>query len=367
MATHAFQVWVSTASIKIPLMKKSVFISIGLCLALVIAIGSCRKPAKDNATTPAPATTGTNTTTTTYNPPTYYYADKSKLNALFAAFRSTPQQFTVRAGSRRVVYGSRGTRLTFYPNSFADAAGNIIKDVDIKILLTEMYKPGDMIANRATTVSGGTLLQSGGQVRITATRGSEQVYATKYGIGFPQPAPSTQSMALFYGNTANADSVTSWGSASTTAGTTASGTTTSADTSMPGKAGDYYYFDSCTEFNWVNCDYFYGYTSPLTNVNIVTPDTSFNASNTQAYLVFPSINSVTNTSSYSAATHTFSLYQPSYLVPIGMEMHLVVMSNKSGKYYYYQKKGIFISANMTENVVMTEKPLAEIKSLLSAL
>lgn len=48
-------------------------------------------------------------------------SDRSYLNSLFAPFRTTPQTLTVTAGMYAEVTGAKGTKLTFYPNSFKDA------------------------------------------------------------------------------------------------------------------------------------------------------------------------------------------------------------------------------------------------------
>ena len=75
------------------------------------------------------------------------------LNQLFSGLRSTPQNFTVTAGRDTTIYGTNNTLLHFYTNSFKDAGGNIIQSGTVYIQLIEMYKPGDMICNRATTMA----------------------------------------------------------------------------------------------------------------------------------------------------------------------------------------------------------------------
>lgn len=295
--------------------------------------------------------------------------DLTKLNSLFDSLRPAPQNFVVTAGFLQTVYGANGTKLTFYPNSFKDANGNTLKGDTIHIQLTEVYTIGAMIANRAGTVSNGQLLTSGGQVLITATSNGQQVFANRYGIGFKQAAPSQQPMLLFYGNTNTPDSVVAWmnpGSPQT--GAYVTGTTASSDTSIVyvitptgtdtittrSAVMQYYQFDSCSSFNWINCDYFYSSASQLTDVTVFVPDTSFNQSNTEVFVVFPTINAAAHMSQYNAAAHSFDLPK-GYYIPVGEPIDIVVATNKNGAYYYFQQTGIttvtglFVFANMSQS------------------
>jgi hypothetical protein len=331
-----------------------------MMVMILLLAASCKKPqTKSSLPTPTPTPTVTPTPTPTITPTASY--SKKNLNKLFSALKSTPQSFTVTAGTYRTVVGAAGTILKFYPNSFKDASGTIITSGTITIKLTEMYKPGQMIANRATTTANGELLRSGGQVYISATKSGSEVYANKYGIAFEQPGSSGQPMNLFYGNTNNADSVTTWTAADTTkAGVAVSGTVVDSFSFR-------YEFDSCTDFRWVNCDYFYRVSAgSLTNISVVVPDTSFNYSNTQVFLVFPTENIATYLGSYDFGTHAFSL-QASYKIPIGSGITLVAITNKNGVYYFYKQTGITVSSNMTLNATMISQTLTTILSQLSTL
>jgi len=307
------------------------------------------------------------TKTTTITPPVYplppYYTNKTKLNKLFSALRSTPQSLTAIAGIKNSVAGANGTVLTFYPNSFKDASGHTITSGTINIQLTEMYKPGQMIANRATATSGGIPLISGGQVCISATKNGQEVYASKYGIAFPQPVTSGQHMNLFYGNTSNADSLVTWTVADTSkAGTRASGTMYDSAYSVNVR----YEFDSCANFHWINCDYFYSYSGPLTDIKVVVNDTSFNPSNTEVFLVFPTINSVATLDYYNSATSTFDL-SPGHFVSVGFPIDVVVITNKNGNYYYFQQTGITTTNGLSITGHMISHTLSYIAAELSTL
>jgi hypothetical protein len=340
-------------------MKKQLLYLLALGLSGILFFESCERKTDPN---PMPVTNNNNTNNNNNNNNNISGISKTNLNNLFNPLRSTPQSFTVTAGSSQTVTGTQGTVLKFYPNSFKNAQGAIINSGTVTIKLVEMYKPGDMIANRASTVANGKPLISGGQVNIKATINGQEVYANKYSISFAETAPSIQPMALYYGNTNNADSITSWSIADTTGnGTTTNGTI--ADTST----NDYFHvFDSCTSFNWINCDYFYNDPSPLTNIFVVMPDTTFIPSNTQVFLVFPTINSATYLGQYDLGTSTFSLYT-SYFIPIGMTIHIVAIAEKNGQFYYFQQTGLTTTLNMSVNAVMTPQTQSYILTQLSLL
>jgi hypothetical protein len=332
-------------------MERLKYFSLAVCGALLF-VTACNK---DYDTGSPSATSQGPVQTSTYS--------KTGLRQLFAPLQPSMQSFSVPAGMNATVTGAQGTKLIFYPNSFRNAAGQIVSSGTVQISLLEATKPGSMIAARAATiVSGGGLLQSGGQVYVSATMGGQELQANTYGIAFAQPAYSSQPMALYYGNMNNADSVVEWRSSVSGTGTTSSGTRSD---SAKGMMMWYHQFDSCTSFHWINCDYFYN-KSPITGISAVTPDTSFNGRNSSVFIVFPSINSVSYMGSYAGATHTFSL-NSGYEVPVGMSVHIIGISKKNGNYYYSEQLNQTISNNMSINLPLQQQPLSYIQSHLLAL
>lgn len=224
-----------------------------------------------------------------------------------------------------------------------------------------------MIANRATTSADNKPLISGGQVYIKATRNGQEVFARKYGIGFKQASTSSQPMGLYYGNTANADSVVVWGQADSAVGSFAPKTTT--DTTHDTSGGSTWYFnsmyifDSCTNFGWINCDHFMSSGGTLTNVTCSVPDNSYNWSTTQVYVVIPSINSVM--SAYSASSSSAAFMASN--IPIGTAIRVVAIAKKGNDYYYAEHSGLTVTANMTADLSFSSKSLSDIKALLTGL
>ena len=323
-------------------------ISVVVYIAVVAMMAACKKTER--------STSSTTPIQDVVIPPVY---DRSQLNNLFSAFRPVAENLTVTAGVHQVVTAAGGTRLTFYPHSFKDAAGHTITSGTVNIAITEMYKPGDVIANRATTNSNYGLLVSGGQIKLKATKAGQEVFANKYGVAFARPGYSAQRMVLYYGNTNNADSLARWTVSDTTAGMVALGTVY--DSMLVG-APYSYPFDSCTSFNWINCDYFTSY-SPVTTISVTPTDTTFNCSNTEVFLVFPGINAVASANTYDPYTYTFS----SSMMPVGLSVDVVVIANIGGNYYYYQEIGVPVTTAMTFHPVMAPHTLGYIQSALAAL
>jgi len=300
------------------------------------------------------------------NPTTIINSSQS-LNQLFAGLRYTPQGLSVQAGRDTIVYGTKGTMLHFYANSFKTAAGSIILSGTIYIQLVEMYTAGDMIANRTSTITAsGKLIQSTGQVNIVATMNGETVYANKYGIGFAQTAASSQKMELFYGSTNTSDSTANWTVCDTTKpGTTAIGIDSAGNpifysnsTYVPPPKPWYYVFDSCSSFNFVNSDYWWN-SGPIYPMTVLMPDTSFNRRNTQVYVTLLSdkVNLVMDDNDSGGFVQ--------YMVP-GLNYTLVAITNKNGIYYFCQQSGITASG-LRVSVALSQDSEGDIQSRLLGL
>lgn len=334
------------------------------CIAIIIAI-SCKKNT-DNTSTLQPA--------------------PLPLNQLFADLRSLPQVITVKAGRDTMVFGSQGTMLHFYPYSFKNASGAIITSGTIDLTLVEMYKPGDMIRNRATTLAGTNLLTSGGQIDLRATMNGQQVYANKYGIGYFQDNPNARPrMELFYGNADNVDSVVNWEAKDTTQEREVAwlaDTSTRMDLTIAyGRSWMGYVFDSASSLQYTNCDAFYFPGSPKVTVTAIMPDATFTPQNTQVYLVLPEINCAMSTvqssggfdygtARYDAPTRAINMINEGQtnIVPTGMKYILIVIANKSGQYYYSKQEGDAIpSSGLKLNVTMTQDSKSNVLGMLSAL
>ena len=319
-------------------MKKQLLLGITLFFGCILTIVSCKKD-------PVPITDKVNT-----------------INSLFQELKSTPQTFTVTAGTQQTITGAKGTKITFNPQSFKDLSGNIITGGSIKIELIEMYKPGEMIANRVTTTTeSNMLLTSGGSVNIKATLNQHEVFANNYKIAFKQPAHSENPMALFTGNVVTGETGTNVNWLDDTTGTVPR------TVKDPEDQAFYYAFDTCTNFNWINCDYFYSAPAPKTDITIIAPDNTYDLDNTQIFVIFPSMNSLIGMYDYDTITHSFSFGHPSFHLPVGTLVHIMILGSKNNNYFMDLHQNVTVTNGMTVSFTPVNQTLSYIQSTLSGL
>ena len=361
-------------------MKKTILPLLLPCIMVFVCIASCQKTYNRTSD-------GTNT------------LPEVNIDQLFAELRSTPQTYMVTTGRDTTVYGEQGTAMHFYANSFKDASGNIITSGAVKVELTEMYKPGDMIRNRATTTTtDDKILQSGGEINIVATMNGKEVFANSYGLAFKQNAPSSQPMELYYGSIDNSDAILKWtiadgsGFIAATLDSTMHQDSagigivgyyqnrrnhrpngTPADSTTCTNRGCFYIFDTCKHFHQINCDHFAGTpASQLTGVSVVLPDNSFitmgssTQRNTELFLVLPSINASIPFDIYRASASNTVGLSSGNKIPIGWNYEIAVVANKNGQFYYWQTSGLSTSG-LTVNAVMAPVTSDYIKTQLSGL
>jgi hypothetical protein len=318
-----------------------------LFILSVVIFSSCKKEGSTSGVVIPPAPT-----------------TKENLNKLFAALRTPVQMFTIDGGKDKVIHGALGTRLRFYVNSFRDRDGSIVSSGKINIHLVEVNTAGGMIANRLTTTASGKLLISRGMAYIKAYKNGEEIFPTRYSIGFRNNSgASTQPMGLFYGNSNNEDSVVTWIPTTNTPGTFASETVIDSTIST---STFIYRFDSCTQFNWVSANMYFNTTAQQTNSSVVVRSTDFNNTNTQVYMVFPGMNIVTLMGSYNKNDNIFNL-QSGYLVPVGTTVHYVGIGNKNGLLYYDEFKNATSSSAIPDTLWMEPKNVTDIMNALGGL
>jgi hypothetical protein len=309
--------------------------------------------------------TNDSTSSTTVEPNATDLTQAQAIEAL-KSLKSTPQNFTVAAGVQKRIKGAEGTLVTFYPNSFKDKNGVTITSGNIDIQLTEIYKQGDMIANRTSTTTGDGVLKSGGEIDIRASKNGEEVFANKYGIGFKAAAPMAQPMELYFGEKNTADSITTWGIRKTGQGGSVTGTGYITDTALMLLEAPYFLFDSCTDFKLINCDHPYVASSAYINVKLVFPDNSFKNTYADLSLAFPALGIVTimGVSEFNSSTHTMK-FQGWAPTASSCKFSLIIPKTLSSFYYFEQSgvatDGVTLTANMT--LLST----AEIKAKLKAL
>jgi len=319
-------------------MKK---VMLSLIVMSTIAIVGCKK----NEVVPPPTST-------------------SNLSSLFSDNENDAKQsFSIDASIWNSFTGQNGVKITVPPNSFVNSNGTTVTGA-INLELIEVLKVSDMVWLNKTTTSNGELLVSGGQIKLTATQNSSQIFLVP-GVAVQVKIPTANAnnqMALFTGNQTSTGDV-NW---ITTVGDTTQQDSIIIVSENIGNAGsqDYYSFDFDNDsLGWINCDYFYGSTGATTNV-IAQLDTIYNYTNTQCYMVFPSINSVASLfPNYSTNNGTFT---NSYSIPVGLAVTFVCISEIDGVYYSAFVNSTLVS-NHNESISMTQTTLSAIQSEINGL
>lgn len=319
------------------------FVKAGLSMiCLALAFSSCEKGADSNQSVVTPP-----------DP-----SDKSALNRLFSPLTSGIQEFSVTAGDSAIRYGFAGSKLTFYANSFIGRDGKVIHEGKIDIRLIEIYNDGIMAANRATTTHAGDLLKSVGMVWIKAYKNGEEIYPTRYGLGFRATGPSTESRYLFLGNSNNEDSVLTWNPVDNLPGTFVGGTIVD---SIQSTNHHLWQFDSTRHFGWIGAHQFFTSTAPKTNLEVVIKDDFYTAANTQVYLLLPDLNGVTVFQKWRLwDTNAIFNLAEGYLVPANMPIKVVGLSNQNGVYHFGKIESGVSSATYTDTLNMTPMAVNDI-------
>lgn len=221
----------------------------------------------------------------------------------------------------------------------------------VKVEQILLRKKGDFIRQNRPTQTASAMLVTGGSFYLSITQGGEELTAN-YGFRLPQ---SSENFDLFEG----AD-----------AGNNQNVWTTLQDSgriqrNMDSISQSDTFFRYCCidRFKWINCDYFYNCSCPLTAVKVKLP-IEFGNTNTKVQLVFKDINAVTGLQ----GNITSKLFETgaSYKAPIGKVVTIVVMSKIDGKYYFKTKEVNLIEDGVYE-IAPTELTLSAMKSLIDAL
>ena len=93
------------------------------------------------------------------------------------------------------------------------------------------------------------------------------------------------------------------------------------------------------------------------------PDATYNSSNTQVYIIFPTDKSVAGLS-YISSKKAFA--SGPHSMPVGLAYEIVATTNKNGSYYYWEGSGT-VTADMTVSAAMASETLQDIIVRMHAL
>lgn len=289
------------------------------------------------------------------NPP----APTSNLSSYFTNnLNDEKQSFTINASSYSEIIGANGVKLMIPANSFETSSGALATGT-ITISLIEILDQSKMILTGMPTTSNGSVLISGGQINVTATQGTSQVFladGASISVMVPTSSPD-YNMALFEG-VVETDGDVNW-IPSVNDTTMLQDSVIIVGDSTGGSWSDYYYFNwTDSTMGWINCDYFYYSSSALTTVTADLED-QFNETNTSVFFHFTDINSVAM-AFYGGENFSAGSF------PEGLAITVVCISEIDGN-YYSAFVPVTISTNLVVPVTMNATTLTDIEAAINAL
>lgn len=110
------------------------------------------------------------------------------------------QEFIITGTTNDTIVGNQGTRIYGSKNCLVDSNNDTIAH-PFTVKLVELYTPADMMYWQMPTVAGGNILETAGEIRLRAFKGTDELSlkpSCPYAIEMPNSAP-TNNMTIFYG------------------------------------------------------------------------------------------------------------------------------------------------------------------------
>ncbi|MBX2871458.1 MAG: hypothetical protein KTR30_05145 [Saprospiraceae bacterium] len=230
------------------------------------------------------------------------------------------QSFVVNPSRRTTVVGKLGTRLTFFPNSFIDSAGQVVTDA-VTLKLREAFSKDEMIFTGLPTTSEDRLLESAGQFQLQAsTEAGELSLCKSVNVELPirEEVNNPVAMRLFRGSSSSTRAYRSgfnfdWELAS------------DQHLNLVKNIGKRYFNFSIDHLNWWNCDCFVkARQKVMLSVKMQTVIEAFE--DRLAFLVFRDINAVVR---MYPTGRRFSAIN----IPTQLTATLLVMTSAKGQLY----------------------------------
>ena len=310
--------------------NKRSFIAISASLLFVFAIAflSCKKdrlPAQN---------TGGN------------YASAS---SFYTQYQQPEQVFQIDSVPGGPLFGHMGTQLFPDKNIFMYPNGsNFTYPYTIKLI--EIYPGKDMILSSMPSVAGTGILETGGEIRVRAFKGTTELVlrpGKKFHMQLDTNASLLSGMSMYYGFPNG--SITDWTNNLTSLDPTISPDTLSSVVNTP-----YLYSVNIGRMGWVNCARAYSNSSTTSTLSFTSTGT--NTQNIDIFLVFSSIHSV------------MKVYNmQSYPIPNGSQVTMVAMARDANQNnsMVYDKQIITVNGNQQITLNMQSITDANLLNILS--
>lgn len=245
------------------------------------------------------------------------------------------QEFIITGQNNDTLVGNQGTRIAGAKNCLQNSLGDTV-DYPFTIKLVELYKPKDMIYYQMPTVAGGNILETDGEIRLRAFKGTEELTlkpACPFMIEMPNTAPETY-MNIFYG--ADNGTFVDWSDSQVGFGT------------IP-----YGYQGFPTSLGWINCDNTIG---NGTGHNLNFTSSTDNLQNVGIFVYFTSHKGIMQ--AYNMSTG---------LIPDASNVKIVMIAiDASGNLFTYQETRN-VTSSATIDVVLSATTDANLTAYLDAL
>ncbi|MBL6447039.1 hypothetical protein JMN32_12015 [Fulvivirga sp. 29W222] len=279
---------------------------------------------------------------------------------------SETQTFSINIDNGGSVTSAQGTYLYFSPNSMQDAQGNeVTGDIDIEFI--ELYDKAQMLLGDKSTrgrQEDGSIatLVSGGEFFVNAQKDGEQLQLMP-GIGFQIMVETDNldmGMQLFVNENEDCvevDCDVIWEQAN--------GRLEAGDAQGGNGEGGGVYYGFADNFGWTNIDRWYSDPRPKTTLFVDVPE-GYDNTNCGVFLSYDGEpTALAKLDVYDEETELFTEHYGQ--IPIGLEVHFIVLSVIDDQ-YYYAIQGATITENHVE-IIGDLSPIteAELIQLVEAL
>ena len=268
-----------------------------------------------------------------YNSPNSYLDSKQQAE----------QEFTIDSSGSGPIIGNQGTKIWTGKQCLMLPSGDSVV-WPFKIKLVELYTPKDMIYYRMPTVAGGNILETDGEIRLRAFKGTTELVikpgACGVQIEMPNAAPKSY-MRVHYGF-----STSDWTDNPATLGITSSLNPVFTATS-------YGYFNYIAKLGWINCGINAGSSSTS---NLTFSSTVDDLTNVAIFVYVSGKKTVMQVSSLTSGQ-----------IPNGSNIKIVAIGlNAAGQLFSFNQN-LTITANTPIDVTMAATTDASLTYLLNSL
>ncbi len=267
----------------------------------------------------------------------------SSPNSYLDSKKQAEQEFTIDSTGSGPIIGNQGTKIWIGKSCLVTSTGDTIT-WPFKIKLVELYTPKDMIYYQMPTVASGNILETDGEIRLRAFKGTSELSLKPGGcyaqIEMPNAAPKSY-MRVHYG----------FGSTNWTDNPASLGVTSSLSPLFT--ATSYGYLGQIAKLGWINCGV---NASSSSSSHFTFSSTVDDLTNVAIFVYIPSKKTVIQASSLT-----------SDLIPNGTAVKIIALGIGSGSQLYSFDQNFTITTNTNIDITLSATTDAAFTTLLNSL